>query len=67
MLNEIKGFKPNLIFMNGAIHHLDNDTMKAINEFIDKYDDTIFLSVDPVKKDNKLINKIMILLIEVNI
>ena len=41
--------------------------MKAINEFIDKYDDTIFLSVDPVKKDNKLINKIMILLIEVNI
>ena len=27
-------FKPNLIFMNGAVHHLDNQLMSMINEVI---------------------------------
>jgi hypothetical protein len=59
-LREIKDFKPNLIFMNGAIHHLNDETMKLINDFNYKFKNSIFLSVDPVKHDNGLINKIMI-------
>ncbi len=59
-LQEIKNFEPNLIFMNGAIHHLDDSTMKLINDFIHKFKNSIFLSVDPIKHKNKMINKIMI-------
>ena len=59
-LREIKDFKPNLIFMNGAIHHLNDETMKSINDFNYKFKNSIFLSVDPVKHNNGLINKIMI-------
>ena len=46
--------------MNGAIHHLDDQTMNSINNFIFKFKDSIFLSVDPVKYNNHLINSIMI-------
>lgn len=59
-LGKIKTFEPNLIFMNGAIHHLDNKTMNSINNYISKFKDCIFLSVDPVKHNNGLINKLMI-------
>jgi hypothetical protein len=59
-LDEIKNFEPNLIFMNGAIHHLDNTTVVAINNFISKFKNCAFLSVDPIKYNNGLINKIMI-------
>ena len=62
-LKEIENLKPNLIFMNGAIHHLDDQTMNSINNFIFKFKDSIFLSVDPVKYNNHLINSIMIFLI----
>jgi hypothetical protein len=58
--NIIRDFNPNLIFMNGAIHHLDNTTMDSINSFLDKYKESVFLSVDPIKENNKLLNKIMI-------
>ena len=57
----IKNFQPNFIFMNGAIHHLDNETMKLIISFMNNFKDSIFLSVDPIKHNNKLINKIMIM------
>ncbi len=59
-LKEIQEFQPNLIFMNGAIHHLDDLTMASVNKFISKFKDIMFLSVDPVKFNNSLINKIMI-------
>jgi hypothetical protein len=61
-LKNIKTFEPNLIFMNGAIHHLDNGTMNSINNYISKFKDCVFLSVDPVKYNNNLINKLMIFL-----
>ena len=32
-LNEIKDFNPNFIFINGALHHLDDTTVKNINKF----------------------------------
>ena len=59
-LIEIKNFSPNLIFMNGAIHHLDDSIMKSINSFVSKFQNSIFLSVDPIKYQNKLLNRIMI-------
>lgn len=45
-LNEIRNFTPNIIFMNGAIHHLDDETMKLINNYILKFKNSVFLSVD---------------------
>ena len=53
-------FNPNFIFVNGALHHLDNETVKNINNLINEFDKSFFLSVDPVKHENKLMNKIMI-------
>jgi len=54
-------FKPNFIFVNGAIHHLDNKTVKSINYFIkNNFSNCYFLSVDPIKNNNAFLNKIMI-------
>lgn len=54
-------FKPNLIFMNGAIHHLDNELVKMITSIIKKkFKNAIFISVDPIKDKNKIINQLMI-------
>jgi len=59
-LDVLKKFNPNFIFMNGAIHHLNNETMYAIKSLIINFKDSYFLSVDPVNNNNKFINKIMI-------
>jgi hypothetical protein len=54
-------FDPNFIFMNGAIHHLQDKTVKKINQFILNYfPKAIFLSIDPVRYNNRFINKLMI-------
>lgn len=55
-----KNFSPNLVFMNGAIHHLDDKIMLSINKYISKFSDCIFLSVDPIKYNNSLLNKVML-------
>ncbi len=59
-LIEIKNFYPNLIFMNGAIHHLDDEMVRSINSFVSKFQNSIFLSVDPIKYQNKFLNRLMI-------
>ena len=59
-LNEIKDFNPNFIFINGALHHLDDTTVKNINKLSDIFTNSYFLSVDPVKSNNKILNKLMI-------
>ncbi len=59
-LDEVNDFYPDIIFMNGAIHHLNDDIMDEINSFISKFNNTMFLSVDPIKFNNGLINKIML-------
>ena len=60
-LNRLLEFKPNFIFLNGAIHHLDDKTMKSINSFIkSNFDKSYFLSVDPIKNNNGLLNNVMI-------
>ena len=51
----------NFIFMNGAIHHLDNKTVKNLLDYIDKkFPKAAFLSVDPLRGENNFINKLMI-------
>ena len=54
-------FKPNFIFINGAIHHLDDKTVQSINFFItNNFPQSYFLSVDPIKHNNSLLNFLMI-------
>jgi len=54
-------FKPNFIFINGAIHHLDDNTVKSINSLIKtNFLDCYFLSVDPIKNNNSFLNTVMI-------
>ena len=62
-IDRLLEFKPNFIFINGAIHHLEDKTVKLINSFIkNNFSECRFLSVDPVKYNNALLNKIMIML-----
>ena len=54
-------FKPNFIFINGAIHHLDDKTVKSIKSFImNNFPSSYFLSVDPIKNNNNLLNALML-------
>ena len=60
-ISELVKFKPNFIFINGAIHHLDDKTVKSINTLIENdFPKSYFLSVDPVKHKNGLLNNLMI-------
>lgn len=60
-ISEKINFDINFIFLNGAIHHLDDSTVhNLINSLEKKYPNAKFLSIDPLKDNNKLINKIMI-------
>ena len=59
-LSKIKKFNPNFIFVNGALHHLDDKTVFSINKLSKFFCKSYFLSVDPVKNNNQLLNKIMI-------
>ena len=54
-------FKPNFILVHGAFHHLNDETVKKIINFLNNYfPNCIFVSVDPVKYQNKILNKLMI-------
>ena len=60
-IDDLLKFKPNFIFINGAIHHLDDKTIQSINSFIkNNLPDCYFLSVDPIKNNNSLLNTVMI-------
>ena len=67
-LKKLKGDWPKFKFINadinelnnGAIHHLNDNVMSKINLFISKYEKSKFLSVDPIKFKNGIINKLMI-------
>ena len=61
MNKEILKFNPNLIFMNGALQHLDNNLINMVNKIVKKkFKNAIFISVDPIKEKNKILNKLMI-------
>ena len=59
-IKKFRNFNPNFIFINGAIHHLDDKTVENTNEFINEFKESIFLSVDPIYDNNKIINTIML-------
>ena len=59
-IEKFKSFKPNFIFINGAIHHLDDKTVTNTNKFVDEFKESIFLSVDPIYDNNKIVNTIML-------
>ena len=60
-INYFLKFKPNFVFMNGAIHHLEDRTVNEINQFVLKhFPDAIFLSIDPVRHLNNFVNQAMI-------
>ncbi len=60
-IDYFRQFKPNFIFMNGAIHHLDDKTMNSISTFINaNFPESYFLSVDPIKNSNSFLNSLMI-------
>ena len=56
----LKDYNPNFIFINGAIHHLDDYVIASINTLVSNFKDCYFLSVDPINHNNKLINRLMI-------
>jgi len=59
-LEIINNYEPNFIFINGAIHHLDDTTVGSVKFLINKFKNSFFLSVDPIIFNNNFINKIMI-------
>ena len=62
-LEKLKEFSPNFIFINGAIHHLNDETVKTIISIIlSEFKQSFFLSVDPIHHNNKLINSVMLAL-----
>ena len=36
-IEKFKSFKPNFIFINGAIHHLDDKTVTNTNKFVEPF------------------------------
>ena len=63
-INEVlKTNKKNIdfIFLNGAIHHLTDDIVINLIEYLEKnYPMAKYLTIDPIKDNNKFLNKIMI-------
>lgn len=49
------------IFLNGAIHHLNDNIVENLLNFLDKkFPNAKYLTIDPIIDNNKLLNKIMI-------
>ena len=49
------------IFLNGAIHHLNDNVVENLLSFLNKrYPNAKYLTIDPVIYNNKFLNKIMI-------
>jgi len=49
------------IFLNGAIHHLDDNLVIKLFTYLEqKYPNAKYLTIDPIKDNNKFLNKIMI-------
>ena len=60
-IKSLNANKINFIFLNGAIHHFDDETIKNLLNYINKkFPKAIFLSIDPLRENNNFINKLMI-------
>jgi len=62
-IKKLNRYKINFIFLNGAIHHLNDSTVTNLMSCLNKkFPNAKFLLIDPIKGKNKLINKLMITL-----
>jgi len=62
-IKKLNQFKINFIFINGAIHHLNDSKVTSLIYCLNKkFPNAKFLFIDPVRGENKLINKLMITL-----
>ncbi len=63
-INQIKELDLNnidFIFLNGAIHHLNDDIVENLLSFLNKkYPNAQYLTIDPIIYNNRFLNKIMI-------
>jgi len=49
------------IFLNGAIHHLNDDIVEKLLDFLSKkYPNAKYLTIDPIIYNNKFLNRMMI-------
>ena len=62
-IKKLNRSKINFIFINGAIHHLNDSKVTILISCLNKkFPNAKFLFIDPVRGENKLINKLMITL-----
>ena len=62
-IKKLNRSKINFIFINGAIHHLNDSKVTSLISCLNKkFPNAKFLFIDPVRGENKLINKLMITL-----
>ncbi len=60
-IGELDKIKIDFIFLNGAIHHLNDNIVKDLINYVEKkFPDAVYLTIDPIKDNNKLLNKLMI-------
>ena len=60
-IKKLNRSKVNFIFINGAIHHLNDNKVTSLISYLNKKFPTAkFLFIDPLRGKNKLINKLMI-------
>lgn len=63
-INKISSLKIddiNFIFLNGVIHHFDDRVINNLIKFLKKkFPNAVFLSIDPLKHKNNLLNSLMI-------
>jgi len=57
----LKNTKIDFIFFNGAIHHLNDQIVLNLLNFLEEnFPDAKYLSIDPLKDNNKFLNRLMI-------
>ena len=60
-IKSLNANKINFIFLNGALHHFDDETIKNLLSYINKkFPKAIFISIDPLRENNNFINRLMI-------
>ena len=60
-ISDLENNNIDFIFLNGAIHHLEDDIVIELFNFLEqKYPKAKYLTIDPIKDENQFLNKIMI-------
>ncbi len=60
-IKELETTHIDFIFLNGAIHHLNDDIVNNLLNFLNnKYPNAKYLTIDPIIHKNKFLNRIMI-------